>query len=361
MSDFSPSRLQIARERRRLLRKELAKRCGVNPQTITNWESAHTAPSEEKVSQIAAALGFPEAFFFRQEVDRIPDGAASFRARTRIPARHRHAALAAGVLATELAGWIERRFELPSVQLPDLEGQSPELAAKVVRTEWLLGQRPVPNMIHLLESRGVLVFSLAQDCLEIDAFSFWAGSRPIVLLNTLKSPERSRADAAHELFHLLAHKEETGKKEEQDADGFAGALLMPADDVLQRTRGAIGLQGLIAAKVRWGVSLAALVYRLHKLQRISDWQYRQLFIELSKRGYRTSEPLSIERERSALLAKVFDSLRRSGVGPRQVSQELGWPIEQLKEFLFGLGATMLPFEGGGAGGPDKGRDHLRLV
>lgn len=361
MSDFSPSRLRLARERRRLLQKEFARRCQVNPQTVSNWESAATVPSAQAVAKIASVLSFPEAFFYRPEIDRLPDGAASFRARTRIPARHKHAALAAGELARELAGWIEERFELPPVRLPDLKGYPPDVAAQVVRTEWLIGERAVPNMIHLLESRGVLVFSLAQDCQEIDAFSFWADGRPIVLLNTLKSPERSRADAAHELFHLIAHTEETGKKEEFDADSFAGAFLMPSGDVLQRIARVASLQQLIEAKKRWGVSVAALVYRLHRLEIISDWQYRQLFVELSRRGYRRHEPDSLDRERSALLAKVFDSLRASGLRVRHVADELAWPAEQLSEFLFGLGATILPVEGGGCGGRTNQRNHLRLV
>jgi Zn-dependent peptidase ImmA (M78 family)/DNA-binding XRE family transcriptional regulator len=343
------------------LRKELAARCGVSAQTVSNWERAHTVPSTELVARIASVLSFPEDFFYRDELDRMPAGAASFRARSRIPSRHKHAALAAGDLARELAAWIEERFELPEVRLPALHGQGPELAAQVLRTEWLLGQRSVPNMIHLLESRGVLVFSLAQDCRAIDAFSFWSGSRPIVLLNTLKSAERSRIDAAHELFHLVAHSEETGKKEEEEAESFAGAFLMPADDILQQVPPVVSLPYFIQIKQRWGVSLPALVYRLHKLSRLTDWQYRSLFIEISKRGYRTSEPNSIPRERSALLAKVFISLRQQGIMPRQIANSVGWPIAQLQEFLFGLGATILSLDGGGSGASDKQRDHLRLV
>lgn len=361
MSAFNPARLVLARERRGLLRKELAVRCGVTPQTVSNWESGANPPAPEAVSRIAAELGFLESFFLRPDLDRLPAGAASFRARTKIPARQKHAALAAGDLARELAAWTEARFELPAVRLPNLEGQPPDLAAQVIRAEWLLGEKPIPNMIHLLESRGVLVFSLAQDCHELDAFSFWSGGRPIVLLNTMKTPERSRIDAAHELFHLVAHKEETGKEEEEDADAFAGALLMPPHDVRRHIPRVLGLNHLIQEKQRWGVSLAALVYRLHKLGIATDWQYRSLFMELSKRGYRSSEPRSIAREGSALLTKVFESLKSQGVTPRRVAIELGWSIEQLQEFLLGLGAALLALDGGGSGSGPGRRNHLRLV
>src|SRR2546422_621123 len=81
----------------------------------------------------------------------------------------------AGMLARELAAWIEHRFELPEVRLPDLQGQRPDLVSRVLRAEWLLGNKPIPNVIRLLESRGVLVLSLAQDVHALDAFSFWSG------------------------------------------------------------------------------------------------------------------------------------------------------------------------------------------
>lgn len=361
MGEFNPERLQLARERRRLFRKELAARCEVTPQTVSNWELGLTTPVPEAIARIASELGFPEKFFTLPELDRLPEGAANFRARTKLSARDKHAALAAGDLARELAVWIESRFELPPVRLPDLKEYSPELAAQVIRTEWMLGERSIPNMVHLLESRGVLVFSLCQDCQELDAFSFWSGPRPIVLLNTMKSPERSRIDAAHELFHLVAHTEETGKKEEEDSDLFAGIFLMPKGDVLKHIPKVISLQQLAQSKQRWGTSLSSLVYRLHKLEKLSDWQYRTLFVELSKRGYRTNEPNSIPREQSMLLTKVFDSLRSQGIGLRQVAVDLGWPLPQLQEFLFGLGATMMSVEGGGSGGGPGQRDHLRLV
>ncbi|WP_261371520.1 ImmA/IrrE family metallo-endopeptidase [Yersinia frederiksenii] len=60
-------------------------------------------------------------------------------------------------------------------------------------------------MVHLIEPKGVKVFSLAENCVEVDAFSFWTNGKLFVLLNTMKTPERSRFDAAHELRHLVLH------------------------------------------------------------------------------------------------------------------------------------------------------------
>jgi Zn-dependent peptidase ImmA (M78 family) len=301
------------------------------------------------VTRFSALLSFPEAFFYRTDIDKLPEGAATFRSRSRTPAKEKHAALAAGAMAQELARWILERFEIPSVNIPELHDvQNPELVAEIARTELNLGDRPVPNMIRLLESRGVLVFSLAQDCSEIDAFSFWSHGRPIVLLNTMKSAERSRLDAAHELAHLVLHRnEETTKVEEHEANHFAGAFLMPRQDLHSRFRRINSLTQLIQTKGTLGVSLAALVYRLHQVGILTDWQHRTFAIELSKRGYRKSEPSPMRRETSVLLPKVFEYLKERGVRIRHVAEELSWNQEHLSDLVFGLGATLLSVNGGG--------------
>lgn len=362
MNTFNASRLQLARERRSLFKKEFAERCGVTPETVTRWETAQKKPSPDAQARIAEELMFPESFFLRPTLDGLGPDAPFFRARSKMTARQRKAALASGTLACELAMWIEERFLLPEVNLPRYDDQVPKIAAECLRTEWMLGIQPISNMIRLLESRGILVFSLAQDCSDLDAFSFWAGKRPIVLLNTMKSAERSRFDAAHELFHLIGHKEgASGRKEEAEADEFAGALLLPEEDVRSRIRRVVSLQSLIEAKKRWGISLAAMVYSLHKLQILSDWQYRTFYIEMSKRKYTKQEPEPISRENSSVLSQVFATLKTQNVTPRSIAMELDWPYDQLKEFLLGLGATVFSIDGGGSDSIPGGRDHLRLV
>ncbi len=77
--------------------------------------------------------------------------------------------------------------------------QDSEAAAEMLRAHWGIGELPVKNMIALLESRGIRVYSLAIDAKEVDAFSMWKGGRPFVFLNTFKSAEHCRFDAAREI------------------------------------------------------------------------------------------------------------------------------------------------------------------
>jgi Zn-dependent peptidase ImmA (M78 family) len=185
-----------------------------------------------------------------------------------------------------------------------------------------VGELSISNLIHLLEANGVRVFSLAENCVEVDAFSFWMDNKPFVLLNTMKTPERSRFDAAHELGHLVLHKHSTnnGRQAEQDADRFASAFLMPERSVLASVPRMPSLDLLISLKKNWKVSLAALVRRTFDVGLSTEWHYRQLSIELARRGYRTGEPQGMEeREKSLVLDKVFSALRTKGVKEEKFS------------------------------------------
>jgi hypothetical protein len=155
-----------------------------------------------------------------------------------MPAKERDSALAAGSFAFLLSDWVDNYFVLPLSYLIDgKEGVEPEAVARALRTYWGLGEKPIKSMVHLLEAKGVSVFSLVENTKTIDAFSLWRRNIPFVFLNTIKTPERSRFDAAHELGHLVLHKHggpEGGRVVEDQANQFASAFLMPEAEVRAR-------------------------------------------------------------------------------------------------------------------------------
>jgi Zn-dependent peptidase ImmA (M78 family)/DNA-binding XRE family transcriptional regulator len=337
---FNPQRLILGRKRRKLTARALATTIGVSPITISRLENGANEPEDETVEALATALSFPKAFFFGEDLDELPAEAASFRSLSSMTAKERDAALSAGVIAYMLHDWVAERFNLPASEVPSLGGEAgPESAAQIVRASWGLGQAPISNMVKLLESKGVRVFSLSEDTKNVDAFSCWRDDVPFVFLNTFKSTERSRFDAAHELGHLVMHKHgapQDSREAESEADRFASAFLMPADDVLSRIRSFWDLDSLIQAKKRWGVSIAALAYRLHKLGITSEWQKRSLNVEISSRGYRRQEPEGLEPEGSALWPQVFAILWRERVTRDHVAAHLQVPTQELDDVLLHL-------------------------
>jgi Zn-dependent peptidase ImmA (M78 family)/transcriptional regulator with XRE-family HTH domain len=335
MTTFNSTRLVVARKRRMLTKKAFAEAIGVAQHTITRWELGSTSvPTDENVSAISRVLRFPPSFFFGSDVD-IPEQ-ASFRSQTSMSASARDAALSAGTIAYLISDWADRNFALPPVALPDLRQYGPEEAARALREEWCLGEKPISNMVHLLESKGVRVFSLAENTAKVDAYSLWRRGRPYVFLNTIKSAERSRFDAGHELGHLVLHQDggAEGRVAEDQANQFSSAFLMPRGDVLAQASAGMTLKDLVARKARWKISVAALAYRGHKLELLSDWKYRDICIEISSLGYNKVEPNPIERERSLMWEKVLKAMWAERVSPSRIADELNIPTSELNDLLF---------------------------
>lgn len=352
---FNPKRLELARRRRGMSKRGLAEASGLSVRTISYHEDENSdhEPSDETLDALCRALRFPPSFFYRQTPEPLPEGAVSFRALSRMTAAQRDRALGGGELAIELNSWIEGEFVLPDPDVPDLRHEkTPEDAAIRLRSHWSLGDKPIPNMVHLLESRGVRMFSLAENCGSVDAFSFWRAGTAFIFLNGFKSSERSRFDAAHELGHLAmhGHGSPSGRKAEHEADQFAAAFLMPRSNIVAHKPNLHSLPGLISAKERWGVSVGALARRMNEVGVLSDWHYRQICIDISQHGFRKMEPNEMPRETSQILQKVLTTLWNEKVSPAKLAERLGWPQEELEALTFnfvtigGKGADLI---GGG--------------
>ena len=336
---FCPARLMLARRRRGLTKRSLGEMIGRTERALVRYERGERTPDEETLHLLSGKLNFPLTFFFRGAQETLQEGDASFRALSKLKAADRERALAGGELAVELAEWMEGHFLLPKVDLPKIRPSvTPEAAADSLRVTWGLADKPVTNMVHLLEAKGIRVFSLAQDCEEVDAFSFWRGEQPFVLLNTRKSAERSRFDAAHELGHLVLHRhgQPGGREAEREADAFASSFLMPRSSILAHAPRNPTIAKILLAKRSWNVSAMALVHRMHDVGLLSDWYYRQLCIQMSGLGYRKLEPDSGEREMSQMLEKVLAALRAKGMRRTDIARELDWPLEELRSLVFQL-------------------------
>ena len=351
------------RKRMGLTKIQMAWLIEVDLRTVSAYEAGTSTPRDEVLDRIVSKTGFPAAFFSGDDLVEPHPDAASFRAMSKMSAGQRDMALSQGAIANHLCSFIEKRFDLPMVDIPDLSHEpTPEAASETLRQHWGIGVLPINNMIHLLESKGVRIFSLAIDAREVDAFSMWRGETPMMFLNTYKTSEHSRYDAAHELGHLALHRHSTphGRDAEQQADRFASSFLMPRGSVLAQAKRNPTFGDLVEMKKIWKVSVAALNYRLHAAGMTSDWLYRRLCIELAKYG-RDREPNEIQRETSQILPKVFAALHEENISRSDVAEALTIPRSELEQLMFGL--TFAAIEGGKKGAsPTKPQQaNLRLV
>lgn len=355
-------RLRVARQRRAMTKKSVAEAMSVTPRTITGWEADEYPPDEDNLRKLSRVLSFPVSFFELDDTARTPTEAVSFRSLTKKTARQRDAVIAMCDIAKEVTNWIDRRFGVPAPALPDLRDEDPVIAAALLRQEWGLGNRPVKNMIHLLEAKGVRVFSLAENCREIDACSYWSDGVPFVLLNTEVSNERCRFDMAHELGHLVLHKHAapTGRVAENEANAFASGFLMPEPSVRANCAEFFSIPTLIRKKRLWNVSVSALAYRVHQLGLMSDWHFKSLNIELKRRGFKDREPEGSPKEQSGVLETVLERMRDKGLTLRFAANEMSIPESELRGLLYGLAKVSIDGLAGHANERRAGA-HLRVI
>jgi Zn-dependent peptidase ImmA (M78 family) len=334
---FNASRLKLARLRRGLSLTKLATESGVSLRSLTDYENSKRPPSKENLLKLAVTLGVTPEFFERDTIEPVPVQAASFRKLSKATATRRDAVLATAALTLEFYKTIEKYFRLPAPAIPTFDKLPPDQAADLVRRQWNLGDRPISNMIHLLESKGVRVASLNHEYNDIDAFCFYMDAVPYVLLNTSKSAERQRFDLAHELAHLVLHSEvemeiTSSKEREVQANAFASSFLMPRSAVLSQLMAGASRDRILAARSYWKVSAMAMTHRLHELRLLSDWQYRSTCIELSDLGYRKEEPGGIVAESSQLLRKVIYGAN-ARVSIHDAASELQLDAAEVREYV----------------------------
>ncbi|MER8404879.1 ImmA/IrrE family metallo-endopeptidase [Mesorhizobium sp. M0185] len=342
---FNPKRLVLARKRRRMTGKGLAEAAGLSPITVSRIENGENEPDEMSIGKLATALDYPATFFHLDDPDELDTTAVSFRSLSKMSAKERDAAINAGRLGLELSDWLEEQFSLPDTNLLDLSYETdPEVAARALRGYWNLGEKPIGNMLGLLEVHGVRVFSLSEATSSVDAFSFWRDERPYIFLNNYKTPEHSIFDSAHELCHLVMHRHAGAQRSrlaEREANQFASAFLMPEHDVRSRVPRFITVDIILRAKARWRVSAMAMAYRLHSLSLLTEWQYKSACIELGRRGYRTGEPNGIERETSAVWRKILAHLWSERMTKHEIAALLHLPPDELEGLIWGLAGPVV--------------------
>lgn len=356
---FNSKALELARKCKGYTKKELAKILNLSQQTLSEWETKKVIPKTENIIEMAGVLGFPLEFFY-VENSNIPDSISmSFRALSKMKAKDRDIAESSGKLAITLNNWIETRFNLPVVNIPNFTNCAPEECAQKLRSLWNINDS-INNTIYLLESHGIRVYSLIQSCHDFDALSTWYNNTPFIFLNTTKSAERCRFDAMHELGHLIMHKNlQPNKNQEEEANKFAAEMLMPKISVMQYQNIYPSLENFIELKKIWNVSLKAIVYRYHKLNLISDWNNRALNIEMRKRNFDIEEPQSIERETSIVLSKIIKMLIEDNCTIQDISYNTKIPVDYINKLMFNAFSMELII--GGQTHKGKSKANLRII
>ena len=329
-ADFVPHRLKQARLAKMLNMSELAEATGLTRQAISQFENSKltTKPSAENLRLLASQLGVTERFFTKplSAMETSIATTPSFRSRITSAARAREQARTYLEWMAYLVDCFKKYIYLPELKLPFFEIEDFETLtdsdieqyANKTRRAFGLGDGPIDNLTLLLENHGLFIGHNILNK-KLDALSAWFDGRPLILVNPHASAVRIRHNLAHELGHLILHRNSVDELElndksvhkiyEQQADYFAGCFLMPERTFGNEVYG-IDFDSLVKLKERWLVSIASIIMRLKDIYIISDYQKQRLFSLLNFRNARRHEPLDnkIKIEEPKLFTRIIELL-----------------------------------------------------
>ncbi|MFG1941330.1 ImmA/IrrE family metallo-endopeptidase [Nonomuraea sp. NPDC048826] len=333
-----PAMLVLARESRSWTQADVAQAMSrleadarISQGYISRAEAGRLAVTGDRLLLFAAALGYaPEVLCSPADVHGVGIGLVHHRKRASMGAtglRRIHAILALTrmqIKALTHAVGLSGEHCFCHIPIDDLD--TPQDAAEQLRERWSLSRGPISNLVAVIEQAGAMVVVRDLGTTELDAVSQWSyGEPPLFLLNSASPPDRFRFSLAHELGHVIMHTDPgTGREQEAEADRFAAEFLMPHEDISEELKDGVDLTRLLHLKGRWGVSMAALARRALTLSVISDWQYRNIMVEMSALGYRTAEPGAVSRETPQALSSVVKQLQEhDGLSVAQMAQLAG--------------------------------------
>jgi len=269
-------RLKLARAAAGLSLRELADRIGnrVSAQQIGKYERDQDVPSSGVLIALSHALSVSVDYVVGDR-GTVLDG-VEFRKR-QIASKKEEAQIEAQalyvieryLLVEELLGLQSAEWDKPrEAPYPVHETADAERAARSLREYWNLGIDPIPDLIELLEERGIKVVVVRShehiDGLAAHVRRSCGEPIPVIVICSGVHGERQRFNLAHELGHMIMDVQGDESLREKTAHRFAGAFLMPAEALwsnVGRNRSSIGWSELFALKKLFGASVQAITFR----------------------------------------------------------------------------------------------------
>lgn len=271
------SRIKQGRLAAGLSMRELAQAVGLSAMAISKYEHDQIKPSSETMLRLGKALGVRTEYFFRQPGFELTE--VDFRKHSKLSAQDEAKAL------EDVREKLERWFELESVipvtwpkgfalpqGLPDRVDsyEAVEMLADRLRLAWQLGTGPIRNLIDKMEEEGIKVILTPHDGgKKFDGLVAKANGHTVIVVGQDWPGDRQRFTLAHELGHLVLHgRLALGLDEERACNRFAGAFLVPRDEVIRllgASRSWLEPRELYLLKHEWGLSMNGWLYRAQDL------------------------------------------------------------------------------------------------
>lgn len=341
-------RLKVLREMKGLSQADLAERMKemggtITPQAIYKYEKGKMSPDSTMLILLADVLGTDPGSLLRPAGVKV-EGLA-FRKKSTLAAKKQKAIVTIVTEAVSRYAEIEdvlgldENFDKSPFAIPVTTLDDAKAVARQLRMEWSLGEDGIARVIPLLEEHHVRVVEIESEE-KFDGLSGMAGEMPIVVVGKSEMTERKRFTALHELGHLILKMPEDMEEKavEKLCNQFANEVLLP-EGIVRKKLGESGnkvlsMQELIELQKQYGISIDAMVYKLHEMGVINDNRYSNYFIRKKRsEPYKELVELSrIEKEYSNRFeCLVYKALAMALISISKAAELLDKPQEEIIE------------------------------
>lgn len=298
LESINQKMISIARESREIDNREMAELLNVNTSTISRWENESVNVSKETLEAISDNLKYPISFF-HQKGEAIPL-ALSYRKRHVVAAKLMHQIEANINIARLNIETLLDNIKLKEPNLPVLDVAkygTPEECAKQLKKIWKVEKGVVNNIVELLEENNIALLNLDFKTERVDGRCTIAkGKYPIIVTNKSLLGDRQRFTLAYQLGHLVMHLYTNPKFDKDlshEANMFAAEFLMPEKEIKKDLED-LNLAKLGDLKLKWKVSMQALLYRAADLEVITANQKMYILSQLNAMNLRRREPVELD-------------------------------------------------------------------
>ncbi|MDI6844975.1 MAG: XRE family transcriptional regulator [Candidatus Saccharicenans sp.] len=238
--------------------------------------------------------------------------------------------------------WLEKLLRLeknyqPPISTRPISLEEAEKAASELRKRWDLGTGAVNNLLAFLEEHGIKTFKL-KGPENFESLSGFFEKQPFIAVNEHLVIDRMRFKTATELAHVLF-----GPGNDLQSikiyNRFAAAFLLPASTLEEYFLPAgrkIALSELAEIKLRYGVSLQAIMRRALDLGLVTERRFRSFRELMNEKGWLWREPVDYRGEENpsrfrrllhyAVSSEILDlqaAATLAGVAPEVLEREIG--------------------------------------
>ncbi|WP_111308032.1 helix-turn-helix domain-containing protein [Confluentibacter sediminis] len=267
--------------------QDLASMVNVSKAAIQQYENGSTTPSNIVLKNIATAFGINVWDFFKTPVINYGLDSVKFRDGHTLFDKKKEETL----IKKDVIKYVRNYIELESILDNNVKFENPisdflitsysdvEKAVKKIRRKWKLGNSPIDSICDLIESKGVKVVSINRN-IGSGGLSGWIEDIPVIIVNDYfehtRETTRRRFTLLHELGHILMKLDLdsiTEDIEEYYCNRFAAAFLLVDEAAVEyfgKNRTSISLGELKEIKLKYGISIKAIIYRMNSLKLIDD-------------------------------------------------------------------------------------------